>query len=289
LCLLALILYLFQGWFEVIRSRMLVRIAASLDEVLNGRVFQAMLQMPFKARMPGDGMQPLRDFDHIRNFLSGMGPPAFFDLPWMPFYVAICFLFHPLIGWLAIFGAVVLACLTFMTNWSSRKHSKLANEYSNARNGYALLSLRNAEVIRAMGMSGRITKAWQEKNSAHRALMCTTSDVGNGYAAISKIFRLALQSAVLAVGALLVMDGSASAGIMIAATGRVLSVRAMRGDGQVKCWLQRLNNLLRFNFLPPAMCLLLKNWLVLRQLARTLFSLTLILRSMQVALSVLLV
>ncbi|MBD9388224.1 type I secretion system permease/ATPase [Agrobacterium sp. AGB01] len=225
LCLLALILYLFQGWFEVIRSRMLVRIAASLDEVLNGRVFQAMLQMPFKARMPGDGMQPLRDFDHIRNFLSGMGPPAFFDLPWMPFYVAICFLFHPLVGWLAIFGAVVLACLTFMTNWSSRKHSKLANEYSNARNGYALLSLRNAEVIRAMGMSGRITKAWQEKNSAHRALMCTTSDVGNGYAAISKIFRLALQSAVLAVGALLVMDGSASAGIMIAAS--ILTSRAL--------------------------------------------------------------
>ena len=225
LCLLALVLYIFQGWFEIVRSRMLVRISASLDEVLNGRVFQAMLQMPFKSRVPGDGMQPIRDFDHIRSFLSGMGPPAFFDLPWLPFYVAICFLFHPVIGWMAIFGAVVLAGLTYLTNVSSRTHSKQANESSNIRNGYAALSLRNAEVIRAMGMSGRIGKTWEEKNGAHRVMMCAASDVGNQYAAISKIFRLALQSAVLAVGALLVMDGSASAGIMIAAS--ILTSRAL--------------------------------------------------------------
>ncbi len=225
LSILALLLYLFQGWFEIIRSRILVRIASSVDELLNGRVFQAMLQMPFRTRIPGDGMQPIRDFDHIRSFLSGMGPPAFFDLPWLPFYVAICFMFHPVIGWMAIFGAVVLAGLTYLTNVSSRTHSKLANESSNVRNGYASLSLRNAEVIRAMGMAGRVGQIWEEKNGAHRVLMCSASDVGNQYAAISKIFRMALQSAVLAAGAILVMDGSASAGIMIAAS--ILTSRAL--------------------------------------------------------------
>ncbi len=223
--LLALMLFGFQGLFEVARSRMLVRIAASIDEVMNARIFRAMIQLPLKTKTTGDGLQPLRDFDQIRTFLSGMGPPAFFDLPWLPFYVAICFMFHPAIGWMAILGASVLAVLTFLTNFNARSQSKLASEAASARNAYASTSQRNAEVIRVMGMSGRVTQIWEKKNGEYRAMMSKASDVGNGYAAVSKVFRMALQSGILGVGAVLVIQGEATAGIMIAAS--ILTARAL--------------------------------------------------------------
>ena len=225
LSLLALMLYIFQGVFELGRSRMLTRIAASLDEAMNVRIFSAMVQLPLRTKVSGDGLQPLRDFDQIRSFLSGMGPPALFDLPWLPLYLVICFLFHPVIGWLAIFGVIVLAGLTCLTNAKSSNHSKMTAEAANLRNAYAMTSQRNAEVINAMGMVSSVSRMWEEKNSSYRALMNNSSDVSNGYATVSKVFRLALQSAVLAAGALLVMDGAASGGIIIAAS--ILTSRAL--------------------------------------------------------------
>lgn len=81
LAILALMLYTFQGAFEVLRSRMLVRVAGALDEMVNGRVFRALIKAPLKVKIGGDGLQPLRDFDQIRTFLSGQGPTAMFDLP----------------------------------------------------------------------------------------------------------------------------------------------------------------------------------------------------------------
>src|SRR6478752_1905857 len=98
LCILALLLYAFQGAFEMMRGRMLVRIAGALDEAMSARIYRAIVQAPLKLRTHGDGLQALRDFDQVRSFLSGSGPSAFFDLPWLPFYILICFLFHPMIG-----------------------------------------------------------------------------------------------------------------------------------------------------------------------------------------------
>src|SRR5437764_11909440 len=93
LSILALTLFAFQGVLDVIRSRVLVRIAASLDERLSARVYDIVVQLPLRSRMPGDGLAPLRDFDQVRSFLVGTGPLALFDLPWMPFYIFIFFLF----------------------------------------------------------------------------------------------------------------------------------------------------------------------------------------------------
>ena len=87
-------LYGAQGVIDMIRSRILVRVGHSLDETMSLRVYDAIVRLPLKTGAKGDGTQPIRDLDAVRSFLSGSGPVAFFDLPWMPVYLAICFLFH---------------------------------------------------------------------------------------------------------------------------------------------------------------------------------------------------
>lgn len=225
LCLLALLLYAFQGAFELVRGRMLVRIAGALDEAMSGRIYRTVVQAPLKLRTQGDGLQALRDFDQVRSFLSGTGPAAFFDLPWLPFYIGICFLFHPLIGAVAIVGSIILIILTFLTNRGTQGPSKKASEAGSHRNAFAQSSQRNAEVMQAMGMLGRMSRLWDERNDHYREQNRQTSDVGNGYGALSKVFRMALQSAVLATGAVLVIEGLASPGIIIA--GSILTARAL--------------------------------------------------------------
>ncbi|GCA50813.1 type I secretion system ATP-binding protein PrsD [Sinorhizobium sp. KGO-5] len=225
LSLLALLLYAFQGAFELIRGRMLVRIAGALDESLNGRIYRAIVKAPLKLRMQGDGLQALRDFDQVRSFLSGVGPAALFDLPWLPFYIAICFLFHPVIGMIAIIGGLILTLLTYLTNRGTQAPAKKASEAGGLRNAFAQASQRNAEVVHAMGMSARLTGLWERRNTEFRDENRRTSDIGNGYGALSKVFRMALQSGVLAAGAVLVIRGEASPGIIIA--GSILTARAL--------------------------------------------------------------
>ncbi|MDW9901021.1 type I secretion system permease/ATPase [Sinorhizobium meliloti] len=225
LSLLALLLYAFQGAFELIRGRMLVRIAGALDESLNGRIYRAIVKAPLKLRMQGDGLQALRDFDQVRSFLSGVGPAALFDLPWLPFYIAICFLFHPVIGLIAIIGGLILTLLTYLTNRGTQAPAKKASEAGGLRNVFAQASQRNAEVVHAMGMSARLTALWERRNTEFRDENRRTSDIGNGYGALSKVCRMALQSGVLAAGAVLVIRGEASPGIIIA--GSILTARAL--------------------------------------------------------------
>ncbi len=98
-------LYVAQGILDLLRARILVRIGSSLDEALSPRVFQTVVRLPLLAGGHNEGLQPLRDLDNVRSFLSGMGPSALFDLPWLPLYLAICFAFHPMIGVTALVGA----------------------------------------------------------------------------------------------------------------------------------------------------------------------------------------
>jgi len=222
---LALLLFAFQGAFETVRSRMLVRIAGTLDEAMEARIYRAVVQAPLKLKAQGDGLQPLRDFDQVRSFLSSAGPSAFFDIPWLPFYVGICFLFHQVIGIVAIIGTVILICLTVLTHRSTQMPSQIVSETGNLRNGFAQDSHRSAEVLQAMGMTGRMTEIWRRRNGVFRDSNRRTADIGNGYSAVSKVFRMALQSAVLATGAVLVIQGQATAGIIIA--GSILTARAL--------------------------------------------------------------
>src|ERR1700719_2411356 len=114
-------LYIAQGILDLIRGRILVRIGTSLDEALSGRVFETVVRLPLMAGGRNEGLQPLRDLDNVRSFLSSLGPSAFFDLPWLPFYLAICFAFHVLIGATALVGAIILVALTIATEFMTRR------------------------------------------------------------------------------------------------------------------------------------------------------------------------
>jgi PrtD family type I secretion system ABC transporter len=218
-------LYVAQGVLDLIRGRILGRVGTSLDEALNSRVFDTVVRLPLIVGGRNEGLQPLRDLDNVRSFLGSMGPGAFFDLPWLPFYLAICFAFHVMIGLTALVGAIILVTLTIITEFLSRTPAKEAMGLAARRNDLAATSRRNAEVLVAMGMSGRLTRRWSEANQKYLAGNQRASDVAGGLGAVAKVMRMTLQSAVLAVGAYLVIHQEATAGIIIA--GSILSARAL--------------------------------------------------------------
>lgn len=218
-------LYVVQGILDVIRGRILVRIGSTLDEMLSRRVYDMVVRMPLLIGNRSEGLQPLRDLDNVRAFLSGMGPGALFDLPWLPLYLAICFAFHPLIGITALVGAIILIALTILTEYLTHDPMKRATGLAMRRQDLALASRRNAEVLTAMGMAGRVGKYWEESNRDYLASNQRASDVSGGLGAIAKVMRMMLQSAVLGVGAYLVINQQATAGIIIA--GSILSARAL--------------------------------------------------------------
>jgi ATP-binding cassette subfamily C protein len=225
LALLATALYILQGALELIRSRVNVRIGAHLDHTLSSRVYDALVRLPLKTRGDGDGLQPLRDLDYVRSFLSSGGPAAFFDLPWLPIYLGICFLFHFWIGVTALAGSLVLIALALLTEYRVRAPTKEAARFAMTRTALAAAGRRNAEVLRAMGMGRRVGNRWSESNRDYLAANERASDVASGLGGISKVFRTILQSAVLGVGAYLVIHQESTAGIIIASS--ILTSRAL--------------------------------------------------------------
>src|ERR1700690_1463212 len=225
LIILACGLYIAQGILDLLRGRILGRIGTSLDEALNARVFDTIVRLPLVVGGRNEGLPPLPDLDNVRSFLGTMGPGAFFDLPWLPFYLAICFAFHVLIGLTALIGAIILVTLTVVTEFMPRPPAREAMGLAARRNDLAATSRRNAEVLVAMGMSGRLNARWSEANEKYLAGNQRASDVAGGLGAIAKVMRMILQSAVLAVGAYLVIHQEATAGIIIA--GSILSARAL--------------------------------------------------------------
>ena len=225
LLVLAAALFTALGILDAIRGRILVRIGGTLDETLSGRVYDTLMRLPLRVGGRSDGTQPLRDLDAVRSYLSGLGPVALFDLPWIPLYLAICFAFHPLIGFTALAGAIILIALTLLTEILMRAPAKTATEAAVVRNGLAEAGRRNAEALVAMGMAGRIAARWSQANRQYMRSQQEASDLGGGLGATSKVLRMMLQSGVLAVGAYLVIHQEASAGIIIA--GSILSARAL--------------------------------------------------------------
>ena len=225
LTVLAIILYAFSGTLEFVRGRVLAKIGIALDQSLGMRVFDAVMRLPLKARGGGDGQQPLRDLDTVRAFLAGGGPPALFDLPWMPIYLAICFYFHVLIGLSATFGALVLVAITVLTEYLTREPTKAATELAIRRNSVAQAARQNAEVLHAMGMRGRMAALWSDANREYLSAQERSTDIAGGLGTFSRILRLLLQSALLGVGAYLAIQEEATSGIIIA--GSIIGARAL--------------------------------------------------------------
>lgn len=225
LTIIVMAVYGILGLLDSIRGRMLVRIARSLDEALSRRVYEAVVRLPLKMRSSADGLQPIRDLDQLRGFLSSLGPTALFDLPWMPLYLGLCFAFHFWIGATALVGAIILVTLTFVTEMLARAPAKAATMHGANRLALAETSRRNAEALEAMAMTQRLAARWEVANEGYMDAHQRASDVAANLGAFSRVLRMMLQSGVMGVGAYLVIYQEASAGVIIA--GSILTSRAL--------------------------------------------------------------
>lgn len=226
LSILGLSLFATQAMLDILRGRILLRVGERFDRKYSGRVHGAVIRLPLLTKTQSDGLQPLRDLDSVRGFLSGPGPTVFFDLPWIPFYLGICFVFHFWLGTTALAGAVILVSLTLVTNLFAQKATKDTTRFNMARNGLLEAARRNAEVVQAMGQSRRLAARWQKANSDYLVANRRVGDVTGGLGGVSKALRVILQSSMLAVGAWLVINQEASPGVMIASSimmGRALA------------------------------------------------------------------
>ena len=222
---LVVILFTAQGVLDFIRGRILVRAAIILDESLGERVYETAVRLPLYMGARLDPAQPVRDLETVRSFLSSSGPIALFDLPWVLMYLGIIYIFHPLLGAVALIGAILLIMLTLLTEFRTRGPVRAATEYGVIRQRLTDASTRNAEVLTAIGLTKRLSSRWREANRAYINEQQRASDVAGGFTAISRVLRMMLQSGVLAVGAYLVIAQEATAGIIIA--GAILMARAL--------------------------------------------------------------
>ena len=225
LSMLALGLFTFQGVLDFLRGRILVRVAGSFGHDLGIRVYGVIPNLALTTRSQGDGLQPLRDLDQIRQFMSGAGPLALCDLPWLPIYLAICFAFHVWIGVAALVGALLLGSVALLTDVYTRSPTLEAAGLASHRNAVTEASRRNAEVLRAMGMGPSMATKWRDINEQYLQGQQRAIDANNGFSSLSRVLRMTLQSAVLGIGACLVIRQEATAGIIIA--GSILSARAL--------------------------------------------------------------
>ncbi len=225
LSIIAAFLLSAMGVLEMVRSRILVRAGLRFDAMLKKRVFAAVFSRSL--RTPGGvPAQALRDLDAVREFLSGAGVLVFCDAPWAPMFIGLAFAMHPLLGWVSLAGALFILALALANEQFTRKPLKHAAAYGLAASSFAETSLRNAEVIEAMGMMPSIANRWMGRHHRMLALQARAGDHGGYLLAASKVMRLLLQSGILGVGAWLAIHDKLSAGAIMAASiimGRALA------------------------------------------------------------------
>ena len=211
---------------EWIRSRLLVRAGIAFDNMLSATVLS--MNLKHAAAVPGGAGSRgnLRDVQQLRNFLGGNAVFAFFDLPWMPIYFALIFVLHPALGWVAVGGGIIVFILGVLTERLTRTRLENATRLNAMAAGFTGAALRNASIVRAMGMVGHVTARWRRLNDAVIGLQTRASHKAGLLRAVSKSLRTGLQVAIYAVGAYLTVMHESTAGVMIAASivmGRALA------------------------------------------------------------------
>lgn len=211
-------LYVINGLLEFVRARIMSRVGMRIDHSLSPRVFRAVQILPLKTQAAGDGMQPLRDLDSVRNFVSGLGLMALFDLPWMPIYLAFVYILHPMLALVAGLGALLLVALTLLTEAGSSAPLAAAGRAGGQRLALADAARRNADAIQAMGMGPSMAARYQALNDAYLRHQLTAADAAGGIGNVTRVIRMMLQSSVLGFGAYLVIQNELTAGAIIAAS-----------------------------------------------------------------------
>ncbi len=225
LTLVIVVIFVTQGALEWVRSQILVRVSAKLETLLNERLFKIAYKKSLYTGGQQASSQPLDDLTSLRQFLTGSGLFAFFDAPWLPFYVALMFMFHPFFGWFAIFSAVILLILAIVNEKVTSKILGEANNLAVAGRALVNKNLRNAEVIESMGMLNNIHQRWLLGSNKILALQAQASSRAGLITSLSKTIRMLLQSLILGLGAYLAILQEISPGLMIA--GSILLGKAL--------------------------------------------------------------
>ncbi|MEH6478305.1 MAG: ABC transporter transmembrane domain-containing protein, partial [Sneathiella sp.] len=226
LAIIVFVLYALYGLLELIRGRVFTRISQKFDNHLTSVTYKISNNLALNRGETSRDIRPTQDLDNIRTFLGGNGPASLFDLPWMPFYLGIIFLFSSTLGAVALAGALMICVLIGLNEFLSRRPSKETGIATQSRLSAIEEGRRNAEVIQAMGMATVFANIWHRKNIQFLRTTSRGSDVTAFFGTSIKTLRFVLQSAMLAVGAWLVIQQEITPGVMIAAsimTGRAVA------------------------------------------------------------------
>ncbi len=214
---IVLALYIYYGFLEYVRSRIMVRVGRRFEENLRNRVFDVMAHLTLR-RAANVGGQPVSDLNTIRQYLSSSGPLAFFDMPWVPFYLFIVFMLHFWLGIAGLVSAVVIFILAVATEATTRTPLSKAAAAQTKAVIMTDEARRSAEAMHALGMRGMMRKRWATTQQEALDYQTDASDSGGKLASASRVVRLLVQSGMLALGAYLAIHREISPGAIIASS-----------------------------------------------------------------------
>lgn len=250
--LVALLALVVLGTLDFLRSRILVKAGIKMDELLGRRVLKEMLKDSSKINSPHYN-QGLSDINVLRNYFAGNAVFAFFDVPWIPIYLGVIYLLHPLLGHAATGGAVVIVILGFLQNFLTKNEFEKINNLKNMERSLALKGLRNAEMLKSMGMLHHTARHWNQINDQEMVTQEKAGKKGQALTAASISFRSFMRVLIFCVGALLVIKNEVNMGAIIAASiimGRALApvqqgIGAWKQTIGAKASYRRLDRLLK--------------------------------------------
>ena len=224
-----LLAFMALAGLDAVRARVLTRASIRLDHQIAARVMTAIIDR--SASFGGARSQLLRDFDTFRQFITGMGIHAIFDLPWAPIYIAVIFALHPALGAFALGCSILLILMALLNEWIVKPPLTESGEAASRNYSFTEMSLRNTEVVRAMGMTEGLLKRWGRDRNRMLERQVTASDRAATMQSLIRFLRLSMQSVILGLGAYLVIERLATVGAMFAAS--ILLGRALQPVEQV--------------------------------------------------------
>ncbi|MFA9229782.1 MAG: type I secretion system permease/ATPase [Microgenomates group bacterium] len=219
LFVIVVVLHVFLGFYDFLRTRLLARAAVQLDVSVGAEAFRGWIGTDNRKG------QPLRDMDTMRGFLSGPAMAGVFDVPWVPLYLGILFVIHAWLGLLTLAGAAIVVVIAFINHKLTHDAVRKAMVFESDERSFAAQCRRSSDTIHAMGMKDRVTTEWERRHHLALAAGQTSSDPSEVLAAFSQSFRMLLQSGILTMGAYLVLKQEMSAGMIVASS--ILSGRAL--------------------------------------------------------------
>ncbi|WP_439374506.1 type I secretion system permease/ATPase [Bradyrhizobium sp. DASA03120] len=224
-----LLAFMALAGLDAVRARVLTRASVRLDRNIASRVMTAIIDR--SANAGGARSQAIRDFDTFRQFVTGTGIHAIFDLPWAPIYIAVIFALHPFLGAFALGCSVLLVLMALLSEWLVKLPLTESNEAAARSYNFTEMSLRNTEVVRAMGMTGGLLRRWSRDRDRMLERQVAASDRAAAIQSLIRFLRLAMQSLILGLGAYLVIERVTTVGSMFAAS--ILLGRALQPVEQI--------------------------------------------------------